>query len=91
MDSRVGLSGVDDLELTSLARDGDPSAIRELWTRHYPVARAVARRVAGQTRDAEDIASDAWISSTMKTTPCCVHQSATIRSQPVGGTMGLRA
>jgi RNA polymerase sigma factor (sigma-70 family) len=56
----LDLSEVDDLELTSRARDGDERAVVELWTRHYPAALSTARRVARQPRDAEELASDAF-------------------------------
>ncbi|HEV7196131.1 MAG TPA: sigma-70 family RNA polymerase sigma factor, partial [Pedococcus sp.] len=54
------LSEVDDLELTSRAREGEESAVIELWTRHYPAALSTARRVARQPRDAEELAADAF-------------------------------
>jgi RNA polymerase sigma factor (sigma-70 family) len=56
----LDLSEVDDLELTSRAREGDERAVVELWTRHYPAALSTARRVARQPRDAEELASDAF-------------------------------
>ncbi|NYG07271.1 RNA polymerase sigma factor (sigma-70 family) [Phycicoccus badiiscoriae] len=54
------MTEVDDLELTSPARDGDERAAVELWTRHYPAALSTAHRVARQPRDAEELASDAF-------------------------------
>jgi RNA polymerase sigma factor (sigma-70 family) len=56
----IDLSEVDDLELTSRAREGEDRAVVELWTRHYPAALATARRVARQPRDAEELAADAF-------------------------------
>ncbi|QGN58970.1 RNA polymerase sigma factor [Nostocoides sp. HKS02] len=56
----LDLSEVDDVELTSRAREGDERAVVELWTRHYPAALTTARRVARQPRDAEELASDAF-------------------------------
>ncbi|HEV7147456.1 MAG TPA: sigma-70 family RNA polymerase sigma factor [Pedococcus sp.] len=60
MSAPIDLSEVDDLELTSRAREGEERAVVELWTRHYPAALATARRVARQPRDAEELAADAF-------------------------------
>lgn len=60
MSTPTDLSEVDDLELTSRAREGEESAVIELWTRHYPAALSTARRVARQPRDAEELAADAF-------------------------------
>ena len=56
----LDLSEVDDLELTSRAREGDDGAVVELWKRHFPAALSTARRVARQPRDAEELAADAF-------------------------------
>jgi RNA polymerase sigma factor (sigma-70 family) len=56
----LDLSEVDDLELTSRAREGDEGAVVELWKRHFPAALSTARRVARQPRDAEELAADAF-------------------------------
>lgn len=56
----IDLSEVDDLELTSRAREGDEGAVVELWKRHFPAALSTARRVARQPRDAEELAADAF-------------------------------
>jgi RNA polymerase sigma factor (sigma-70 family) len=49
-----------DLQLVEAARAGDNDAVVELWQRHYSATMGVARRVARQPRDAEELASDAF-------------------------------
>lgn len=55
-----GLADADDSGLLTLVRDGDRSAMAELWSRHYPATLAAARRISRQPRDAEELASDAF-------------------------------
>ena len=50
-----------DLELIRQAQEGDPSAIRELHTRHASRVYSVVRRLAGDDALAEDWAQEAWI------------------------------
>lgn len=50
----------DDTDLLMAVRDGDPRAMAELWSRHYPATLAAARRVSRQPKDAEELASDAF-------------------------------
>lgn len=54
------LAETDDADLLNLVREGDQSAMAELWSRHYPATLAAARRVSRQPRDAEEFASDAF-------------------------------
>ncbi len=54
------LADADDSGLLALVRDGDTSAMAELWSRHYPATLAAARRISRQPRDAEELASDAF-------------------------------
>ncbi|MBB2890360.1 sigma-70 family RNA polymerase sigma factor [Flexivirga oryzae] len=54
------LTETDDRELLALVRDGDPQAMAELWSRHYPATLAAARRISRQPKDAEEFASDAF-------------------------------
>lgn len=49
-----------DLQLVEAAREGHKDAVVELWQRHYAATLSVARRVARQPRDAEELASDAF-------------------------------
>jgi RNA polymerase sigma factor (sigma-70 family) len=56
----VTLDAASDVELVASARAGSQTAVVHLWTRHYPVALAAARRYARQPRDAEEMASDAF-------------------------------
>ncbi|WP_183407699.1 RNA polymerase sigma factor [Nocardioides marmoriginsengisoli] len=53
------LETYDDGRLLALARAGDPDAAAVLWVRSWPSALAVARFVAADTGDAEDLASEA--------------------------------
>ena len=54
------MAETDDAHLLALVRDGDTSAMAELWSRHYPATLAAARRISRQPRDAEELASDAF-------------------------------
>ena len=49
-----------DVDLAERVRKGDRDAAVELWTRHYHAVLLGARRVTWQSRDAEEIASDAF-------------------------------
>ncbi|MFE9235264.1 RNA polymerase sigma factor [Cellulosimicrobium funkei] len=49
-----------DVALCALARAGDQEAVAELWRRHYPYAKVVARRFAGNPSDADDLAAEAF-------------------------------
>jgi RNA polymerase sigma-70 factor (ECF subfamily) len=57
----VNRSLASDAELVTAARDGDRAALDELLRRHYDRVRAVCRRIAGATRDADDAAQEAMI------------------------------
>jgi RNA polymerase sigma factor (sigma-70 family) len=50
-----------DEELLQLLRDGDTAAADQLWRRHHPAALATARRVTSGSRDAEDVAAEAFL------------------------------
>lgn len=56
----TALTEADDHALLALVRDGDPQAMAELWSRHYPATLAAARRISRQPKDAEEFASDAF-------------------------------
>src|SRR5690606_4592409 len=60
--SDAGLWGAvsSDAELIAAVRAGDNGAFAELYERHSPAARAVARQYASSASDAEDITSDAF-------------------------------
>ncbi|MDQ2623782.1 MAG: sigma-70 family RNA polymerase sigma factor, partial [Actinomycetota bacterium] len=62
MSSDAGLWGAvsSDAELIAAVRAGDNGAFAELYERHSPAARAVARQYASSAADAEDITSDAF-------------------------------
>lgn len=49
-----------DAELFDAARSRDSRAVDELWRRHHPYARSMARRYTSSTGDAEDLASEAF-------------------------------
>ena len=51
----------DDNELIEAARAGDRFALDQLLRRHYDRIHAVARRIAGPTRDADDATQEALI------------------------------
>lgn len=54
-------AGASDAELVDAAQRGDRSAMDELLRRHYDRVRAVCRRIAGTSRDADDAAQEAMI------------------------------
>lgn len=54
-------AGASDAELVDAAQRGDRSAMDELLRRHYDRVRAVCRRIAGSSRDADDAAQEAMI------------------------------
>ena len=56
----TGTDRTDD-ELVAAARRGDAAAMDALLRRHYDRVRAVCRRIAGSTRDADDAAQEAMI------------------------------
>mgnify|MGYP003886376071 CR=1 FL=1 len=60
--SDAGVSGAisSDADLLAAVRGGDSSAFAELYERHAPAARKVARQYASSDADAEDITSDAF-------------------------------
>lgn len=51
----------DDNELVAAARAGDRYALDQLLRRHYDRIHAVTRRIAGETRDADDATQEALI------------------------------
>lgn len=57
----MSLTGADDEALVRAAQRGDRAAMDELLRRHYDRVRAVCRRIAGSTRDADDAAQEAMI------------------------------
>jgi RNA polymerase sigma-70 factor, ECF subfamily len=54
-------TGASDAELVDAAQRGDRTAMDELLRRHYDRVRAVCRRIAGSSRDADDAAQEAMI------------------------------
>jgi RNA polymerase sigma-70 factor, ECF subfamily len=54
-------AGASDAELVDAAQRGDRAAMDELLRRHYDRVRAVCRRIAGSSRDADDAAQEAMI------------------------------
>lgn len=54
-------AGASDAELVDAAQRGDRGAMDELLRRHYDRVRAVCRRIAGTSRDADDAAQEAMI------------------------------
>lgn len=50
-----------DADLVAAAQRGDRAAMDELLRRHYDRVRAVCRRIAGSSRDADDAAQEAMI------------------------------
>jgi RNA polymerase sigma-70 factor (ECF subfamily) len=50
-----------DDDLVRLAQQGDAAAMETLLARHYERVRAVCRRIAGASRDADDAAQEAMI------------------------------
>ncbi|HEX3839264.1 MAG TPA: sigma-70 family RNA polymerase sigma factor [Acidimicrobiales bacterium] len=51
-----------DLALILRVRDGDPTAMAQLWRRHFPSACGAARRIAGCS-DPTDAASEAFLAT----------------------------
>lgn len=60
--TETGIGGeiLSDAELIAAVRAGDNSAFAELYARHAPAARSVARQYASSDADADDICSDAF-------------------------------
>jgi RNA polymerase sigma-70 factor (ECF subfamily) len=57
--SRCGIA--DALLVERVVADRDPEALRELYVRHTPRLYAMARRMLGDSSDAEDAVHDTWI------------------------------
>src|SRR3954447_11541421 len=49
-----------DAELIAATRGGDAAAFGQLWDRHVEAARRLARRLAGNPADADDLVSEAF-------------------------------